>query len=85
MINNLLTAIHVFAKHILTLLSIDEILLLRYVMMLSRNVQVKVHSPDGDADFFNIVAGVLLGDTFAPYLFIIVLEYILRTSIDLIK
>ena len=24
----------------------------------------KVHSPDGDADFFNIVGGVLQGDTF---------------------
>ena len=31
-----------------------------------------VSSPDGDTDFFNIVVGVLQGDTFAlvePYLF----------------
>ena len=32
-------------------------------------------------DFFDIVAGVLL----APYLFIICLDYVLKTSIDLIK
>ena len=39
----------------------------------------------GDTDFFNIVTGVLQGDTFAPYLFIICPVYILQTLIDLIK
>ena len=46
---------------------------------------MKVHPPDGDTDYFSIVAGVLQGDTLAPYLFIICLDYILRTSIDKIK
>ena len=32
-------------------------------MMLYRNKKVKVHSLDGDIDYFDIVAGVLLGDT----------------------
>ena len=41
------------------------------IMMLYRNTKVKVCSPDGDTDYFNIVAGVLPGDTLAPYLFII--------------
>ena len=36
-------------------------------------------------DFFNIVAGVLQGDTLLPYLFIICLDYELRTSVDLMK
>ena len=54
-------------------------------MMLYRNTIVKVRSPDGDTDYFNIVAGVLQGDTLAPYLFIICLDYMLRTSIDKIK
>ena len=44
-----------------------------------------VHSSDGDTDFFDIVAGVLQGDTFALYLFILCLGHVLRTSIDLIK
>ena len=55
------------------------------VMILYRNTKVKVRSPDGDTDYFNIVVGVLQGDTLAPYLFIICLDYMLRTSIDKIK
>ena len=40
---------------------------------------------NGDTEYFDIVAGVLQGDTLAPYLFIICLDYVLRTSIDKIK
>ena len=36
-------------------------------------------------EYFDIVAGVLQGDTLAPYLFIICLDYVLRTSIDKIS
>ena len=50
-----------------------------------RNTKVKVRSPDGDTEYFDIVAGVLQGYTLAPYLFIICLDYVLRTSIDKIK
>ena len=53
--------------------------------MLSKNIKVKVCSQDEDTDYFDIVAGVVLGDTLAPYLFIICLDYVLRTSIDLMK
>ena len=35
--------------------------------------------------YFDNVAGVLQGDTLAPYLFIICLDYVLRASIDKIK
>ena len=38
-----------------------------------------------DTDYFDIVAGVLQGDTLAPYLFIICLDYVLRTCIDKMK
>ena len=55
------------------------------ITILYRNTKVKVRSPDGDTEYFDIVAGVLLGDTLAPYLFIICLDYVLRTSIDKIK
>ena len=41
-----------------------------------------VWSPDGDIEYFDINAGVLQGDTLAPLLFIITLDYELRTSID---
>ena len=53
--------------------------------MLYRNTKGKVHSLDGDINYFDIVAGVLQGDTLAPYLFIICIDYELRTSIDLMK
>ena len=46
---------------------------------------VKVHSPDRDTEYFDIVADVLQGDILSPYLFIIYIDYVLRTSIDLMK
>ena len=55
------------------------------IIILYRSIKVKVRSPDGDTDYFDIVAGVLQGDTLATYLFIICLDYVLRTSIDKIK
>ena len=48
-------------------------------------MKVKVHSPDGDTDYFDIVAVVLQRDTLAPYLFIICLDYVLRMTTDLMK
>ena len=36
-------------------------------------------------EYFDIVAGVLQKDTLAPYLFIICLDFVLRTSIDKIR
>ena len=45
------------------------------ITILYRNTKVKVRSSDGDTEYFDIVAGVLQGDTLAPYLFIICLDY----------
>ena len=55
------------------------------IMILYKNTKVKVRSSDGNTEYFDIVAGVLQGDTLAPYLFIICLDYVLRTSIDKIR
>ena len=55
------------------------------IMMRYKNMKVKVHSPDGDTDYFDIVASGLQGNTLAPYLLIICLDYVLRTSIDKMK
>ena len=54
-------------------------------MMLYKNTKVKVCSPDEDTDYFDVVADVLQGDTLAPYLFVICINYVFRTSIDLMK
>ena len=48
----------------------------------NRNTKVKVRPPDGETEYFDIVAGVLQRDTLALYLFIICLDYVLWTSID---
>jgi len=42
----------------------------------------KVVSPDGETELFPLLAGVLQGDTLAPYLFIIALDYALRRTIN---
>ena len=38
----------------------------------------KVHLLDGDTEYFDIVSGVLQGDTLATYLFIMCLDYVFR-------
>ena len=71
----------------------DEILLayglpketVAVIMMLYKTTKVKIRSADEGTYFFDIVAGVLFGDTLAPYLFIIWQDNILLTSIDLMK
>ena len=38
-------------------------------------------TPEGQTDPYTIKTGVLQGDPFAPFLFIVVLDYVLRTPI----
>ena len=52
--------------------------IIKAIMIMYKNTQAFVRSPDGDTEFFNIIARLLQGDTLAPYLFIIVLDYVLR-------
>lgn len=52
------------------------------ITKLYKNTRAMVRSPDGDTAFFDIVAGVLQGDTLAPYIFIICLDYVLQMSAD---
>lgn len=47
---------------------------------LYEGTRAKVISPDGETDYFNILAGVLQGDTLAPYLFAIVVDYVMRKT-----
>ena len=57
--------------------SIVDIINLLYV-----NTKGKVITPDGDTELFDILAGVLQGDTLAPYLFIIALDYCMRQALS---
>ena len=55
------------------------------IPMFYKNTKAIVRLPDGDTYSLDILAGILLGDIFAPYLFIICQDNVLLTSIDLIK
>ena len=55
------------------------------IMMLYKNTKVNIRSPDGDTDYFDIVTGVLQGGKFAPYLYVICLDDVLRTFTVLMK
>ena len=43
------------------------------------NTEAKVHSPDGETDFYAILAAVLQGHTLVLYLFIVSLDYAMRS------
>ena len=58
----------------------DEII--KAIKVLYTNTKAKVLTTDGETELFDILAGVLQGDTLAPFLFILVLDYALRTSLD---
>ena len=55
------------------------------IKALYTHTQASVITPDGETDFFDIEAGVLQGDTLALFLFIVVLDYVLRLSLDTIN
>ena len=55
------------------------------IIMLYKDTELKVRSLVADIYFFDIVAGVLPGDTLALYLFIICLNFVFQTLIDLMK
>ena len=55
--------------------------LIQIISKLYEGTRARVISPDGETDYFNIVAGVLQGDTLAPYLFAIIVDYLIRNAI----
>ena len=55
--------------------------LIQIISKLYEGTRARVISPDGETDYFNIVAGVLQGDTLAPYLFAIIVDYLMRNAI----
>ena len=52
------------------------------IIMLYKNTGSMVRSPNGDIPYFKITTGVLQGNTISPFLFIICIDYILKTSLD---
>ena len=56
--------------------------LLRAIESMYAFTRARVVTPDGNSEEFDILAGVMQGDTLAPFLFIIVLDYALRKAIS---
>jgi hypothetical protein len=56
--------------------------LLNAIKSMYTNTRAKVRTPDGETEEFEIKAGVLQGDTLAPFLFIVVLDFALRQAIS---
>ena len=50
------------------------------IKLIYEGSSAQVLTPDGETSFFDIVAGIFQGDTLAPFLFIIVLDYALREA-----
>ena len=51
------------------------------IKVMYENTSALVITPEGNTDVFKIDTGVLQGDSLAPFLFIVCLDYALRTSI----
>ena len=52
------------------------------IKVLYINTQATVLTLESETDLFDILAGILQGDTLAPFLFIIVIDYVMRVSVD---
>ena len=55
--------------------------LISAVMALYQNTQAAVVTPDGLSDPFGTTSGVLQGDTLAPFLFVLMLDWVLRVAL----
>ena len=49
---------------------------------LHTDTKARVFTPEGLTELFDIMAGVLQGATLAPYLFIIVVDYCMKLTLD---
>ena len=56
-------------------------ILVKAVMSMYRNIRGFVKTPTGKTDEFKISQGVMQGDTLAPFLFVMVLDLVLRQAV----
>ena len=67
--------------HILSMYGIPE-KITAAIKRIYKNPQTFVDTADGPIDIFSTTTGILQGDTLAPYLLVIAVDYILRQSFD---
>ena len=56
--------------------------LVNAINLMYLNTRAKVVTPDGETETFEIFAGVLQGDTLAPFLFATVLDYAMKMALE---
>ena len=56
--------------------------IVRLIEKMYENTIAKVLTEDGHSEAFLILAGIMQGDTLAPYLFIIVIDYIMTRALE---
>ena len=59
--------------------------IIRAIAVMYEDPSSFVNTPDEPTESFVTTTGILQGDTLAPYLFAIVVDYILRQSVDIIN
>ena len=52
------------------------------ISIIYEDTTAKVITTDKETETFNILAGVLQGDTLAPYIFVLVIDYVMRTALE---
>ena len=55
------------------------------IKALYTNTQATLLTPDGETEPFGILGGIFQGDILAPFLFINVIDYMMRSSVDSMK
>ena len=56
--------------------------LLKAFKLIYNNLRARIKTTEGDTDYFRMFAGIMQGDTLAPYLFVIVLDYSMAKAIS---
>ena len=51
------------------------------ISIMYEDTSAKVKTPDGETETFSILAGILQGDILAPFLFVIVIDHIMRKAL----
>ena len=55
--------------------------IVKAIMSMYLYTSATVITPDGQSDPFDITAGVLQGDTLSPFLFVVVVDYVMRLTV----
>lgn len=56
--------------------------LLKAIALLSEDTKARIITSDEETDFFHLTAGILQRDSFAPYLFVLLFDYVMHKTLN---